>query len=128
MPLAEQGPDSVGFTDSDRLWARMANGLGANNIAYGLVPDYGGQLPFERLLAADPDLIFFAGSSWPSYSNGVRTGYHVGRETTRKTLAAYAARPGCDKLNAVKSGAVYALENNLAWSLRDMSPSSWQRQ
>ena len=98
----------------------MASGLGSTNIAYGLVPDYGGQLPFENLLAADPNLIFFAGSSWPSYSSGVRTGYHVDLETTCKTLAAYAARPGYDKLKAVKSGAVYAVEHNLAWSLRDV--------
>jgi iron complex transport system substrate-binding protein len=120
VELAEQGPDIVGFTDSDRLWARMAMSLGANNIASGLVPDYGGQLPAEALLKADPDLVFFAGSNWPSYRNGVRTGYHVDAPTTQKTLAAYVSRPGYHKLKAVKSGSVFALEHNLSWSLRDV--------
>lgn len=118
--LAEQGPEEVGITDSNRLWAGMAMTLGAENIASGLVPDYGGQLPLETLLKADPDHIFFAGSSWPSYRNGVRTGYHVDAATTQKTLAAYVARPGYDKLKAVKSGNIYAVEHNLAWSLRDV--------
>jgi iron complex transport system substrate-binding protein len=118
--LAEEAPEIVGWTDSDRLWAGMAIRLGAKNIAQGLVPDYGGQLPTEALLKADPDMIFFAGASWPSYRTGVRLGYKVDDQTTQKTLSAYMARPGYEKLKAVKAGKIYALAHNLSWSLRDV--------
>ncbi len=120
VELAENGPDIIGVTDANRLWGSIAAGLGAVNIAEGKVPDHGGQLPAEALLSADPDVIFFAGSSWPSYSKGVRTGYGADLATTRATLAAYAARPGYERLKAVKTGMVHAIEHNLAWSLRDV--------
>jgi iron complex transport system substrate-binding protein len=121
IELAESSPDIVGFTNAnDRLWGSIAAGLGALNIADGKVPDYGGQLPAETLLSANPDIIIFSGSSWPSYRKGVRTGYETDLATTRATLATYTARPGYERLKAVKAGAVHAIEHNLAWSLRDV--------
>jgi iron complex transport system substrate-binding protein len=117
--LAETGPDTIGFTDVNRLWGGMAQQLGVRNIARD-IPDYGGPLPGDVLFSEDPDFIFFAGSSWPSYAKGVRTGFEVGADVTRSTLSAYAARPGYDALKAVKAGNVHALEHNLVWSLRDV--------
>jgi iron complex transport system substrate-binding protein len=117
--LAETGSDVIGFTDTNRLWGGMVQQLGIRNIARD-VPDYGGPLPREVLFSEDPDFIFFAGSSWPSYANGVRTGFEVEADITRSTLASYAARPGYETLKAVKAGNVHALEHNLAWSLRDV--------
>jgi iron complex transport system substrate-binding protein len=120
IELAESGPETIGFTDSQRLWGLTAIELGVNNIADGKVPDHGGQLPTEALLAADPDFIFFAGASWPDHSKGLRLGYGVDAATTRAGLLSYAARPGYDRLKAVKAGAVHAIPHNLAWSLRDV--------
>jgi iron complex transport system substrate-binding protein len=117
--LAETGPDTIGFTDVNRLWGGMAQQLGVRNIARD-IPDYGGPLPGDVLFSEDPDFIFFAGSSWPSHAKGVRTGFEVGAEDTRSTLAAYAARPGYETLKTVKAGNVHAIEHNLAWSLRDV--------
>jgi iron complex transport system substrate-binding protein len=119
VELAEQGPDTIGFTDMNRLWGGIVQGLGGRNIARG-IPDHGGPLPQEILFKEDPDLMIFAGSSWSAGSNGVRTGFDTGLDETRKTLAAYAARTGYEALKAVKSGAVHAVEHNLAWSLRDV--------
>jgi iron complex transport system substrate-binding protein len=118
--VAEIDPDSIGWTESERLWGGMAIKLNALNIAQGKVPDYGGQLAVEALLAADPDLIFFAGGLLSSYSNGVRTGYGVDASTTRAGLAAYAARPGYAQLKAVKTGEVHAVDHSLVGSLRDV--------
>jgi iron complex transport system substrate-binding protein len=118
--VAETGPDIVGFTDAGRLWGGMAVNLGALNIADGKVPDYGGPLAHADLVAADPDLIFFVGGLHPPHSRGVRTGYGVDAATTRAGLAAYAARPGYDRLKAVRAGAVHAVDRTLVWSLRDV--------
>jgi iron complex transport system substrate-binding protein len=118
--VAETAPDVVGWTDANRLWGGMALNLHALNIANGKVPDYGGQLAHAELVAADPDLIFFAGGMHPSYSNGVRTGYGVSAATTLAGLAAYAGRPGYDQLKAVRAGAVHAVDHSLVWSLRDV--------
>jgi iron complex transport system substrate-binding protein len=117
--LAETGPDTIGFTDMDRLWGGMAQQLGVRNIARD-IPYYGGPLPRDVVFSEDPDFIFFAGSSWPSYAKGVRTGYDIGIDVTRGSLAIYAARPGYAALKAVKAGNVHALEHNLAWSLRNV--------
>jgi iron complex transport system substrate-binding protein len=119
VELAESGPETVGFTDMNRLWGRMVQGLGGRNIARD-IPEYGGPLPREILFEENPDLMIFAGSSWSAGSKGVRTGFDIAAQETRRTLAAYAARPGYEALKAVKSGAVHAVEHNLAWSLRDV--------
>jgi iron complex transport system substrate-binding protein len=117
--LAQQGPEIIGFTDINRLWGGMAQQLGVRNIARD-IPDYGGPLPKDVLFSEDPEFIFFAGSSWSSDPKGVRTGYEVEADVTRRTLAAYAARPGYEALKAVKAGNVHAVEHTLAWSLRDV--------
>lgn len=119
--LAQGGPAEAGWTESNRLWGAMAQRLGAINIANGLVPDYGGPLPSEQLMRADPDLIIFAGSSWLPYCGGVRTGYGADLATTQRTLAAYAARPGYDRLKAVNARDVHAIEHNLCWSICDIA-------
>jgi iron complex transport system substrate-binding protein len=118
--VAETAPDVVGWTDAKRLWGGMALKLNALNIANGKVPDYGGQLAHAELVAADPDLIFFVGGLLPPHSRGVHTGYGVDAATTRAALAAYAARSGYDRLKAVKTGAVHAVDHSLVWSLRDV--------
>jgi iron complex transport system substrate-binding protein len=118
--VAETDPDVVGWTDANRLWGGMAVKLSAQNIANGKVPDYGGALPQADILAADPDLIFFAGGLHPPHSKGVFTGYGVDVTTTRAGLTAYAARPGYYGLKAVRAGAVHAVDHSLVWSLRDV--------
>jgi iron complex transport system substrate-binding protein len=118
--VAEAGPDIVGFTDGGHLWGGMAVNLGALNIADGKVPDYGGPLAHADLLAADPDLILFAGGLHPPSSKGVRMGYGIEVATVRAGLASYAARPGYDQLKAVRAGTVHAVDHSLVWSLRDV--------
>jgi iron complex transport system substrate-binding protein len=119
VELAETGPDTIGFTEMNRLWGGMAQKLGVRNIARD-VPDYGGPLPREVLFSEDPDFIFFAGSSWPTHAKGVRTGFNIAAAITRSTLLSYAARPGYEALKAVKASNLHTIEHNLAWSLRDV--------
>ena len=49
--VAETAPEIIGWTDSVRLWGGMAINLYALNIAHNHVPEYGGQLPADVLLA-----------------------------------------------------------------------------
>jgi hypothetical protein len=70
-----------------------ADKIGALNVSDGKVPEYGGQLPVQALLSADPDVILFAGSGWPAYSKGIWIGFGTDLATTRATLATYAAHP-----------------------------------
>ena len=58
-------------------------------------------------------------SRWP------RPGYGIDVDTTRRTLAPYANRPGWSNLPAIQSGNIYAIETGLARSLWDWVASEY---
>jgi ABC-type Fe3+-hydroxamate transport system substrate-binding protein len=118
IELGSPGPETIGNTYTTTMWGRILDVLGADNIAKGRVPSLGPLNP-EYVLAADPDVIFIAGSSWQDQPRSVRMGYDVDAAATRATLAPYLERPGWAGLKAVRAGQVHALQHGLARTLFD---------
>lgn len=121
VEIGNPGPHQIGNTYTTTMWGRILDLLGADNIATGKIASAYGPMNAEAVLAADPEFIFIAGSSWPNAPQSVRLGYEVDTAATRATLAPYVRRPGWPSLAAVKTGQVFALQHGLARTLFDFT-------
>jgi iron complex transport system substrate-binding protein len=119
VELGQAGPETVGNSYSGTMWGKIINLLGAENLADGKLPGPWGPLNAEAVIAADPDLIFMAGSSWVNKPKAVKTGYEATPEITRASLLPYVQRPGWANLRAVQSGHLHAIEHGLCRTLFD---------
>lgn len=119
VELGQGGAETIGNTYNGTMWGKILDLMGAENIAKGKIPGSWGPLNPEAVIAANPDAIFIAGSSWANRPKAVRTGYDATPESTRAGLAPYATRAGWAELKAVKSGNLNALEHGLCRTLFD---------
>lgn len=119
VELGQAGAETIGNTYNGTMWGKILTLMGAENIAAGKIPGPWGPLNAEAVIAANPDAIFIAGSSWVNRPKAVKTGYEASIDLTRQTLAPYAARAGWSDLAAVKSGNVNAIEHGLCRTLFD---------
>lgn len=119
--LGQAGADTVGNSYAGTMWGAIADMLGAQNIANGRLAGPWGPLNPEYVIAADPKLIFIAGSSWVNRPNAVRTGYPATAEITRASLLPYAERPGWQGLTAIRNGDIHAIEHGAARTLMDLA-------
>lgn len=119
VELGQAGAATYGNTYSNTMWGKIITTLKAINIAEGKLPGPWGPLNAETVLAANPDLIFIAGSSWVNRPLAVKTGYDATPEITRASLLPYAQRPGWDELSAGKKGQIFAIEHGLSRTLFD---------
>ena len=119
--LGQGGAGVVGNTYWKSMWGRILDHIGADNIAAGHLAGAGGWGPLnpEFVLAANPDAIFIAGSSWVKSPNAVITGFDADIATTRARLAPYAKRQGWEGLTAIRNGDLYAIEHGLCRALFD---------
>ncbi len=127
VELGQGGADVVGNTYWKGMWGRLLEFAGAENIAAGRLPGAGawGPLDPEYVLAANPDAVFIAGSSWTGRPQAVLTGFDADIATTRARLAPYAKRQGWTGLNAVRSGQVFAMEHGLCRALFDFTATQF---
>lgn len=127
VELGQGGAEVVGNTYWRGMWGRLLEFAGADNIAAGRLPGAGawGPLSPEYVLAANPDAVFIAGSSWAGRPNAVLTGFDADLPTTRARLAPYARRQGWAGLNAVRSGQVFAVEHGLCRALFDYTATQY---
>ncbi len=123
LELGMGGADVVGNTYWKGMWGRLLDRVGAENIAAGRIPGAYAPLSPEYVLAANPDAIFIAGSSWLGQPRAVLTGFDADEATTRARLAPYARRPGWADLAAVRQGQVFAVEHGLCRALFDYCPT-----
>lgn len=119
VELGQAGAETYGNTYNGTMWGKILTTIGADNIATGKIPGPWGPLNAEAVIAANPDYIFFAGSSWVNKPKAVKTGYDFDEATTRASLEPYAARPGFADLAAVRNGEVHAIEHGLCRTLFD---------
>ncbi len=127
VELGQGGADVVGNTYWNGMWGRLLEFAGADNIAAGRLPGAGawGPLDPEYVLAANPDAVFIAGSSWVGRPNAVLTGFDADLATTRARLAPYAKRRGWAGLHAVQSGQMFAMEHGLCRALFDYTAAQY---
>lgn len=121
VELGQNGTEAIGNTYSKTMWGKILDTLGADNIANGKLPGPWGPLNPELVIAANPDFIFIAGSSWANKPKAVRLGFDMTEDKSRATLAPYAQRPGWADLKAIKNGELHALEHGLARTLFDFT-------
>jgi ABC-type Fe3+-hydroxamate transport system substrate-binding protein len=121
VEIGSPGPHEMGNTYTTTMWGRILDLLGADNIATGKIAGAYGPMNAEAVIAANPEFIFIAGSSWPNLPRSVRLGYEVDAAATRATLAPYVERPGWAGLAAVKNGQVFAMQHGLARTLFDFT-------
>lgn len=119
VELGQGGAGVVGNTYQGTMWGRIAQTLGAQNIAEGRLPGPWGPLNPELVLAADPQFVFIAASNWIGRPNAVRTGYGVPAEETLAKLAGYRERAGWSGLSAIRERHLYAIEHGSARTLFD---------
>ena len=119
VEVGPDGADTVGVSYATTMWGKILTVLGSENIAVGKLAGASGRMNPEAVIAADPDAIFIAGSSWANKPKAVKTGYEMTEEQTRASLSPYAARAGWAGLTAVRTGNVNAIEHGLSRSLFD---------
>lgn len=119
LELGQGGPDAIGNTYATGMWGRLIDRVGAENIAVGHIPGDYAPLSPEYVVAANPDAIFIAGSSWVNRPLAVLTGFDTPVATTRARLGAYARRPGWAGLTAIRNGQIFAIEHGLCRALFD---------
>ena len=120
VELGQNGPEVVGNTyNNTTMWGKIIALMKAENIAADKLAGPYAPLNPEAVIAADPDAIFIAGSSWLNRPKAVRTGYDTAPETTRTSLSPYATRPGWADLKAIRAGNISAIEHGLCRTLFD---------
>ena len=125
IELGQSGAGTVGNTYWQGMWGRLFDQIGAINIAADHIPKAWGPLSPEYVLAANPEVIFIAGSSWVNRPSAVITGYDAPVELTRARLAPYAQREGWPGMAAIKSGELHAIEHGLCRALFDYTATQY---
>jgi iron complex transport system substrate-binding protein len=125
VELARDGAETVGNSYSGTMWGQILDTIGAENIANGRLKGPWGPLNPEYVIAADPQFVFLAGSSWVNRPKAVRLGYDADEATTRRSLEPYAGRPGWTAMAAVRAGEIHAIEHGLGRSLMDFAATQY---
>ena len=127
VELGQGGAGVVGNTYWKGMWGRLLEFAGADNIAAGRLAGSGawGPLNPEYVLAADPEAVFIAGSSWAGRPDAVLTGFDATPEVTRARLAPYAERRGWPGLAALRDGQLFAMEHGLCRALFDYTATQF---
>ena len=125
VELGQGGAGVIGNTYWQGMWGRLLDLIGAQNIAAGHIAKAWGPLSPEYVLAANPDVVFIAGSSWVGRPNAVITGYDAPIELTRARLAPYAQRDGWPALIAIRIGELHAIEHGLCRALFDYTAAQY---
>jgi iron complex transport system substrate-binding protein len=121
LEVAMEGPEVAGSTFTTTMWGRVLDMVGAENVAKGRLSAAQAPMNPEAVLAANPDVIFLAGSSWRNQPRSVRLGYEVDEAGARASLQPYLDRPGWRTLKAVQNRRVYAIQHGLARTLFDFT-------
>ncbi len=119
VEVGSAGAGTIGNTYNNAMWGRMIEAAGGTNIARDRIPTGWAPMAAEAVLASAPEFVFILGSSWTNAPNAVRAGYDVDIDTTRRTLAPYAERPGWQALPAIRNGELHMIETGLARCLSD---------
>lgn len=120
MELANKGIADYGNTyNKDILWGAILTHLEANSLSANNPQPY---MPLDReyVIGQNPEVIFLGGSIWlgKAESDQMRMGFTVDEKTAQARMRGILTRAGWDRIDAVKTGEVYAVDHG---SLRNMA-------
>lgn len=118
IELGSKGAGEYGNSYGDRMWGGVIAMAGGDNIAAGVVENWGPLNP-EYVITSDPEVIFIAGSYWMKRENAVLMGFGVDPAQTRERLLPFTERPGWPGMTGVENGQVYAVYHGGARTLYD---------
>lgn len=93
-------------------FGRFISAAGGRNLLADRVPEHGGDINSEQLIAARPDYYLLSGADWSQrggLSLAVPLGYQASEADTRPRLQQLLTRRGFDTLPAVRQGRVMAV-------------------
>ncbi|WP_146043731.1 ABC transporter substrate-binding protein [Clostridium sp. chh4-2] len=115
------GPGTFGASYGKQMWGALIDQCGGDNITRDLVEGASAPVMPEQVLAANPDIIIFAGNQFADSDVNVGLGYTSDKETAARNLKSYGDRPGWSEINAVKNGQMYALYHDLSRHIFDFA-------
>lgn len=119
VELAREGASQIGNSYGDTMWGAMIEQLGGINIAKGQVENWGA-LKAEYVIAANPDIIFLAGSEWLNKPEAVAVGFGADGKTVNERLGAYIhKRTGWNDFPAARNGHIHAIYHGGIRTLSD---------
>ena len=117
----QAGPEVYGPTWGKKMWGGIIENCRGDNIARDLVPGANGDIQPEQILAANPDVIIFAGNYVGDSAKNVGLGYEAKKELVLANLEGYKGRPGWEGLNAVRENRMGALYHDLSRHIFDVA-------
>ena len=116
-----QNAQEYGNSYGKSMWGLLAPRCAGQNIASGIVEDYGPLSP-EFVLKSNPQVVVFTGANWPAKSDSLQLGYFADEAEAEKRLKKFLSRPGWAEMDAVKNGRVYGIHHGLAREIWDFYP------
>ncbi|MEC9347336.1 MAG: ABC transporter substrate-binding protein [Pseudomonadota bacterium] len=118
IEIGNKGAGEYSNSYSGTMWGGVIDTAGGINIANGHITGAKPLSP-EYVIAANPQVVFLAGSWWTNRDSAVLMGFGVDPDETRARMRPYLERAGWSSLDAVKTGEVHALYHGGARTLYD---------
>lgn len=118
VEFGNKGPAEYSFSYGKGMWDPLGALAGGENIAATFVEWYGPMNP-EKVLAAQPEVVFIAGTESTKNPSSMLMGQGVEPAQAQQRLQGFAQRPGWSELPAVKNKRLYALYQGASRSVLD---------
>ena len=115
----KKGPSVYGATYGKKMWGALVEQVGGDNIARDLVKSASEPISPEKIIAANPDIVIFAGNEFTGPKENIPLGYTTKPEEAKAGIEKYKKRTGWESLNAVKNDKMYALYHDLSRHIFD---------
>lgn len=118
VEFGNKGPAEYSFSYGKGMWGPLGKLAGGDNIAAPFVEWYGPMNP-EKVLAAQPEVVFIAGTESTKNPTSMLLGQGVARSVASQRLQGFSQRSGWSSLPAVKNKRVYGVYQGASRSVLD---------
>lgn len=118
VEFGNKGPSEYSFSYGKGMWGPLGALAGGENIAAPFVEWYGPMNP-EKVLAAQPEVVFIAGTESTKNPSSMLMGQGVESAQAQQRLQGFAQRAGWSELPAVKNKRLYAVYQGASRSVLD---------
>lgn len=118
VEFGNKGPSEYGFSYGKGMWGPLGALAGGDNIAAPFVEWYGPMNP-EKVLAAQPEVVFIAGTESTKNPTAMLLGQGVDRKVATQRLQGFGQRSGWASLPAVKNQRVYGVYQGASRTVLD---------